>query len=192
MRDTPDEAMPTPEPDQPAEDAFSDRNAAFTKHWIQSQHAITGFVSMHVKQYAMVEDIVQEVGAQASKNFDQYDPSRPFSAWLIGIARLRIVDMLRERDRRPVMLSGDTLDAVTSELSAMQPETNERLEALRRCMDKLNERHRRVIELRYARQQSSETIADQVGSNAVAVDSMLYRVRDALRKCVGKQMEGGG
>lgn len=155
--------MPTPGPDQPAEDASADRNAAFTKHWIHSQHAITGFVSMHVKDYALVEDIVQEVGAQASKNFDKYDPSRPFSAWLIGIARLRIVDMLRERGRRPVVLSGEALDALTAELSAMQPETNERLEALRWCMDKLSERHRRVIELRYARQQSSETIAEKVG-----------------------------
>lgn len=181
--------MPLHDDEQPAEDPATARNASFT-YWIQSQHAITGFVSMHVHDFAMVEDIVREVGAQASKNFDQYGSSRLFSAWLIGIARLRIVDMLRQRGRRPLVLSGDTFDALTAELAAMQPETNDRLEALRQCLDKRNERHRRVIELRYARQQSSEAIVDQVGSNPVAIDSMLYRVRDALRKCLVKLMEG--
>lgn len=180
------------DPIHPDKDTESDRNAAFTKCWIQSQHAITGFISMHVHDYAMVEDLVQEIGAQASKNFDQYDPTRPFTAWLIGIARMRIVDMLRKRGARPTMLSGDVLDKLTSELSAMQPEINERLEALRHCMELLSERHRRVIELRYARQQSSEIIANQVGSNSVAIDSMLYRIRSALRKCIARKMEAGG
>lgn len=168
----------------------ADPHATFTKYWIQSQHAVTGFVSMHVHNFAMVEEIVQEVALQASKNFDQYDPARPFSAWLIGIARLRIVDMLRARGRRPVILSGDVLDSLTDELAQMQPHVNDRLEALRDCMDSLDERHRRVIELRYGRQQSSEYIANQVGSNAIAIDSMLYRIRDALRQCIAKKMEG--
>lgn len=166
-----------------------DGELSFTKLWIESQHAITGFVSVHVHDFAMVEDIVQEVAAQASKNFDQYDPARPFSAWVIGIARLRIVDMLRKRGRRPLTLGGDVLDAVASELAAMQPETNERLEAMRVCLSKLNERHRRVIELRYGRQLTSETIANDVGGTSAGVDAMLYRIRDALRQCITQEME---
>lgn len=173
--------MPTDDP-TPRE-----RELSFTALWIESQHAITGFVSVHVHDYSMVEDIVQEVAAQASKNFDQYDPARPFSAWVIGIARLRIIDLLRQRGRRPVTLSGDVLDALTTELVKMQPETNERLEALRDCMAKLSERHRRVIELRYGRQLTSETIARDVGGTATGVDSMLYRIRDALRQCILQQ-----
>ncbi|MBX2851213.1 MAG: sigma-70 family RNA polymerase sigma factor [Phycisphaeraceae bacterium] len=182
--------MPPEDQTQPDQEAVESKNAAFTRYWIQSQHAITGFVSMHVNDYAMVEDIVQEVASQASKNFDQYDPSRPFSAWLIGIARLRIVDMLRARGRRPLTLSGDVLESLTNELAVMQTQSSERLDALQGCMGKLNERHRRIVELRYARQQSSDKIASAVGSNAIAVDSMLYRIRDALRQCIAKQLEG--
>lgn len=169
--------------------AHHDPELNFTQLWIASQHAITGFVSVHVHDYAMVEDIVQEVAAQASKNFDQYDPARPFSAWVIGIARLRIVDMLRQRGRRPVVLSGDVLDALTSELVKLQPENNQRLEALRACLAKLSERHRRVIEMRYGRQLSSEKIASDVGGSAPGVDAMLYRIRDALRQCILQEVE---
>ena len=59
MRDTPDGAMSTPTPEQSGDDVLAERHADFTRRWIESQHAITGYVSMHVHDYATVEDIVQ-------------------------------------------------------------------------------------------------------------------------------------
>lgn len=161
----------------------------FTRLWIEAQHTLTGFVTLHVHDYALVEDIIQEVATQATENFDQYDPARPFGAWLIGIARMRIAEAYRKKGRSPVMFSNDVMESITRAFIAAQPETNDRLEALRDCMAKLSDRHRRVIDLRYSRQKSSDEIADQVGGNAVAVDSMLYRIRLALRQCIADRME---
>ncbi|MEO0476707.1 MAG: sigma-70 family RNA polymerase sigma factor [Planctomycetota bacterium] len=162
----------------------------FTRLWIEAQHTLTGFVTLHVHDYAAVDDIIQEVATQATENFDQYDPARPFGAWLIGIARMRIAESYRKKGRSPVVFSDDVISSISDAFIAAQPETNERLEALRGCMAKLSDRHRRVIELRYARQRSSDEIADQVGGSSEAVDSMLYRIRLALRDCIAKRMEG--
>lgn len=162
----------------------------FAELWLDAQHAIGGFVCVHVPDQSLADDIVQEVARQATANFDQYDQGRPFIAWLIGIARQRIADAYRKQGRAHVVFSSDILDSITDAYIEMQPEVDDRLDGLRACLEKLSERHRRVIELRYARQLSQEQIADQVGTNARAVNAMLYRVRTALRQCISTYMEG--
>ena len=53
---------------------------------------------------ADVEDLVQETLMAIHRKRATYDPSLPFSAWLHGIARYRLIDHLR-RDGRLVSLS---------------------------------------------------------------------------------------
>ena len=165
------------------------RSLTFVEHWRKAQHALGGFVRVHAPEPGLAEDIIQEVARQATENFDQYDPDQPFSAWLVGIARQRIVDVYRERGRRPMVFSSEIVDALSATFVEMQRESDDRLDALRICLSKLSERHRRVIELRYSRQMTSEQIAENVGCSARAVTSMQQRIREALRQCVLKQME---
>ena len=160
----------------------------FAELWLDAQHALGGFVCVHVQDQSLADDIVQEVARQATANFDQYDPSRPFIGWLIGIARQRIAEHYRNQNRRPIVFSSDIVDSITNAYVDLQPEVNDRLDALRTCMKKLNERHNRVIELRYARQLSQDEIAACVGSNGRAINAMLFRIRTALRECVSKHM----
>ena len=161
----------------------------FAELWLDAQHALGGFVCVHVQNQSLADDIVQEVARQATANFDQYDQNRPFIAWLIGIARQRIAEAYRMQGRRPIVFSSDILESITDAYVGLQPEVDDRLDALRGCMEKLSDRHRRVIELRYARQLSQDKIAAQVGSNGRAINAMLFRIRTALRECVSKAME---
>ena len=161
----------------------------FAERWLDAQHAVGGYVCVHVQDQSLADDIVQEVARQATANFNQYDPSRPFIAWLIGIARQRIAENYRNQGRKPIVFSSEVVDSITEAYVDLEPEVDDRLDALRLCMDKLSERHRRVIELRYARQLSQDEIAAQVGSNGRAINAMLFRIRTVLRECVSKQME---
>lgn len=52
---------------------------------------------------ADVEDLVQDTLIAIHRKRATYDPSLPFTAWLHGIARYRLIDFLR-RDRRSVSL----------------------------------------------------------------------------------------
>lgn len=174
-------------PDKPLDNNRNPRG--FAELWLDAQHALGGFVCVHTQDQAMADDIVQEVARQATANFDQYDQARPFIAWLIGIARQRIAEAYRIQGRRPIVFSSEIIDSITDAYVDLQPEVDDRLDALRACMDKLSERHRRVIDLRYSRQLSQDQIADQVGSNGRAVNAMLFRIRTALRECVSKYME---
>lgn len=167
-----------------------DARPEFTDEWLRAQHLLGGFIRMHVHDYNMAEDVMQDVARQASANFDQYDPNKPFLAWLFGIARQRIAEHFRVQKRKPLIFSSEVVDAFVTEAVALQPEVNERIEALRLCLENLPDRHRLAMELRYDRKQTSEQIAEQLGGNAVSIDSTLYRVRSALKQCIRKRMEG--
>ena len=176
MNDSPHQ----PEPGKPA---------SFAKLWLQNQHALGGFVCLHVPDHHLADDIIQEVAELAAEKFEQFDQSRPFIAWLIGIARNRIAQAYRDKSRRPIVFSSEVLDSIADAYTTMQPTDDERLDGLRTCMAKLSDRHRRVIDLRYARQMTSEQIANQVACSPRAVTSMLQRIRAALRKCVSQYVE---
>ena len=65
----------TENPDQP--DPAPPKS--FAKLWLQNQHAIGGFVCVHVPDHHLADDIIQEVAELAAEKFEQYDQSRPFS-----------------------------------------------------------------------------------------------------------------
>lgn len=174
--------QPPPKPD-------TSRMLTFAEQWAKAHHTLGGFVRVHAPEPGLAEDIMQEVARQATENFDRYDPTKPFTAWLVGIARQRIADAYRERGRRPMIFSSEIVDSLSTTFVELQPEHDDRVDALRLCLSKLTERHRRVVELRYAREMSSQEIAEKVGCSTRAVTSMQQRIREALRRCVSNHME---
>ena len=171
----------SPQPDPPLK--------GFAELWLKSQNTLGGYVCAHVPDHALAEDIMQEVAKQATAHFDQYDHARPFLGWLIGIARQCIVDAYRAQKRRPIVFSSDIVDAFAKVYVQMEPEEDRRAEGLRACLEKLSDRHRRVLDLRYGRKLSTKDIADQVGGSPGAIDTMIYRIREALRQCINQYLE---
>ena len=161
----------------------------FAELWLKSQNTLGGYVCAHVPDHSMVEDIMQEVARHATANFEKYDHSKPFLGWLIGIARQRIADAYRAKNRRPIVFSSDIVDSFAKVYEQLEPEEDDRAEGLRICMSKLSDRHRRVMDLKYSRRQSTKAIAEQVGGSVGSIDTMIYRIREALRQCINQYLE---
>lgn len=166
-----------------------DRLEKFTRLWVQNQRAVGAFIFMSLRDAHHAEDVLQEVAADASRNFDKYDPKRPFVAWLIGIARQRLVDHYRKQQTNRIELSADVVAMLDQSYAETAEEIDDRLVALRKCMDKLPEHHKLLINRRYGFDDALSDIAKSVGSNAKAVNAMLTRVRKLLSDCVQQRME---
>jgi len=166
-----------------------DRLERFTRLWMDNHRAIAAFIRMSVHDLHHAEDVLQEVATDASRNFDQYDADRPFAAWLIGIARQRIADHFRQSQRKPLAVSSEVADALAQAHVDLAGEMDDRLIALRKCMERLPERHRKLIDQRYDRGRSLGEIATTIGSNPKAVNALFTRIRKALQQCVEQRME---
>ena len=66
-----------------------------------------------------VEDLVQETLVAIHRKRASYSPSLPFTHWLYGIARYRIIDLYRREGRRPTVPLGDLDFAVDEEADSV-------------------------------------------------------------------------
>ena len=67
-----------------------------------------------------VEDLVQETLLALHLRRGTYDPSLPVTAWVLAIARHKLVDLWRRRGRRDAL--HDPIDDVAEQLLAVAPE----------------------------------------------------------------------
>jgi RNA polymerase sigma-70 factor, ECF subfamily len=135
---------------------------------------------------AEAEDVVAEVFAAAFASWKHcptpaadaagHDPVR---AWLFGIARRKVVDALRRRQRHP-----------ESDLSETQPSTDspesellgdEVLEQLKAILAALPEDQREALRLKYVEELSLVEIGIILKRSPAAVGQLLHRARAAAR-----------
>ena len=83
------------------------------------------------------------------REFDRYDSSRPFGAWARGVAAKTILRGLRQTRQLPTTLSPAAIEALELAFAAFERSESEEEEALRHCLDRLPDRSRDLVHLRY-------------------------------------------
>ncbi len=161
----------------------------------QNQRWLTAFFLASTGDRTVADDLVQEVFQQALTSQHNYDPDKPFGAWLRGIARHLLFRHYRTSKRQMLPLGDkiiEHLDAAASEAEHrfIDPDWQpSRLAALRSCMDELTERVRAMLTLKYQEELASKDIADRFRMKTNAVDMAISRARRVLEDCVSKKLE---
>jgi len=149
---------------------------------------LVSFLRSTVRDPATVEDLFQETFLVAWKNLSRFDRDRPFGPWLRGIAA-RLVMAERRRGARVRVLEEsemELLDAYFEAFAASRGDTwSEKLDALRRCLERLKPPLREALDLRYQAGLGCSTIAERVGDSLEAVKKRLQRARSYLALCLG-------
>ena len=166
----------------------------FLKHFLGHQHRILAYLFTVTGNMHDAEDLLQEVSIVLWEKFAQYDSSRPFLSWALGIARIESLRWRRSQAKTPVLLPDECLWAVAEVMSELPAEEGDMVTVLRGCLSRLQKRTRRMVHFRYEEGMSLQAIADRIGATAGAVQMALQRARGALRECVERnlQPETGG
>lgn len=134
-------------------------------------------------------DITQEVFLAAWKSRERFDPTRaPLPAWLIGIAKNKIIDALRKSGRQVPRLDDYTGDRVASlgggiaDLDSL----GDRM-LLAEGLSQLSDRARRVVELAFYEDLTHPQIADRTGLPLGTVKSDIRRGLGRLRRYLEAQ-----
>src|SRR5687768_4508167 len=67
----------------------------FTRLWLPAQPVVVSMLAARIGDRAVVEDLVQEVALGAFQKLADYDETRSFTAWVLGIANHKAIDWLR-------------------------------------------------------------------------------------------------
>lgn len=149
-----------------------------TRLWLEAEPSVHAFVFAAVSRVHLAEDVVQQVALTVARRFDEYDGARPFVAWALWLAKSRIADHYRKQGRERLMFSEALMDQLAEVLVQQQSERTARHEALEHCLDKLPEKSRQLLALRYEDDAPIERVADAIEASAGAVRVMLFRIRN--------------
>lgn len=155
-----------------------------TRLWTLAQPTVSAYVASLVRDFCDRDDVLQDTAVAVLESFERYDPSRPFVAWALGVARNQVGLYLRRRGRERLAFDTETVEQLAAAFERVGPAETRRLDALRECLARLEGRARQLCELRYERDLKPQSIADAVGMTANSVAKALERVRAQLRTCI--------
>ncbi len=143
---------------------------------------------------SVAEDLVCETLVEAWKSLSRYDESCRSSTWLYAILLHRRQKWARRAHARPLALAWlpalerQKLAARHENLPSPEPSPsenavqNEFSAGLRQCVDRLPEKHRRVILLRFFEDASLPDMAQVLGCPVGTVKSRLHHALEKLHQ----------
>ena len=160
-----------------------------------NQGKLRGFIFAATRDYHATEDILQEVAIVIARKASSFEAGREPLPWFMGIARHQIQQWYRDQGREAAHVSYEVLDDFMPLFASFEPEPiSDRRIALRQCVEKLPDRQRRIVQLRYMDELDCAQIAGVIGRSVHGIYSLLKRLKRELRKCVElrlNQVQGG-
>lgn len=166
------------------DDAFADIVHAYLPQ-------VYAFLARYVNDAAMAEDATQETFVKAWRALKRFDPERSLRPWLLSIARNAANDLLRKRRALPFSWLSrkddggevDIEDTLADDAPLPEElfENKETAEMLEKALQKLSERDRAVLLLRYADGLSFEDIALALNAPVNTAKSWHHRALGRLR-----------
>jgi len=181
-----DDVTRQPQPSRPI-----DSLALFEILVRENADSLMAFLRASVYNEAVADDLFQETMLIAWRKIGEYDRSRPFGAWLRGIAKRLVLKYCRKSAREVVLSSEQVLDYLDQRMAHVDRRPgdtlDEKIAALRDCIERLAPLYREPIEQYYRHRRAIEWIAGHLATTEDAVQKQLQRARMRLAECLERK-----
>lgn len=169
---------------------------AFAKLMARYKDSIFFMVLKMVHNRDDAEDITIESFGKAFNRLDKYDPKYAFSTWLFKIATNSCIDFIRKKRLETTSIDqtfgnedGDEM-SIDIKSDSLNPEEKymrkQRSISVRGTLDKLDDKYKVLIEMRYYQELSYEEIAQELDIPLGTVKAQLFRAKELLFKMMDK------
>ena len=164
------------------------KEAAFEIIVRENTDMLITYLRAVVRDTAAVDDLFQETMLIAWRKLDKCDTSRPFGPWLRAIAANLVMAHYRKRKRDMMLCDESVLDYLDQQIQHISERPGdtweERIAALRQCIESLPEIHRDAVRLRYIEGDSARDVATHLKISLEALKKRLQRARNQLLQCM--------
>ncbi|MBI1367933.1 MAG: sigma-70 family RNA polymerase sigma factor [Planctomycetes bacterium] len=155
-----------------------DQTRDFVRSFAAHEHEIYRYILALLPDTTQAQDVFQDTAVTLWEKIDTYDPARPFVAWALGIAHLKVLSHRKKFARQPHLLSDATLQLVADQYDAERDQLETQMAALQDCLAQLKPHERALLAARY---DAVAPIADYAARTGKAVNT-LYKSLDRLRR----------
>lgn len=157
-----------------------------------AQKQIYAFIGTFFRDAADIDEVLQETSIVLWTKFAEFRSDGDFLRWAIGIARLEVLRHFRIRNKRGAPFDEQLVDLLAEDRYRQMDYLDSRREALKSCLDKLNERDRLLVETCYRSGAPIKQVAVQINRPANAVYQSLSRIRRTLYECIDRTLSVNG
>ena len=176
-----------------ADPTSADRDEQFVLLMTRHQAALSAFVRSLVPDRGLAEEVLQASTVVLWQKRSDFSMGSNFRAWAFKVARYQALAHAKSKQRNRLLCFEDgVLEKLSNTAVPVLEQTDERIQALEMCLDKLPVEDRELVEDCYFEDLSMQEQADQVGRTIGALRQVLYRIRTALRRCVESALNGAG
>lgn len=154
--------------------------ASFEKFYCENINLIYGYLKLRFTDDDQINDIVQETFLAVWRNSKQYKENSKAASWVIGIARNKMMDALREQYKK----REDSLDAHSNAEHAVQDFSDIVLErvSVQNALQLLGHDARELIYLVFNAGMSYKEAGDILDIPEGTVKSRMYNIKNQLKK----------
>jgi len=171
--------------------------AAFKTLVHEYQRTVYYLIFKIVRNPEDAQDLTQETFVKAFSSIHKFDPSFAFSTWIFKIATNCSIDFIRKKRMTLLSLndnptSDENYSGISLQIQDSDPIPSdiltkyERREILLSAVDKLPERYRKLVHLRYFEELSYEEVAASLQIPLGTVKAQLHRSRELLNDVLAK------
>lgn len=161
---------------------------AFTELYEYFFPRVYNFIFARLKNYADADDVTGITFMKMNENLEKYSPAKAaFSTWLFRIAGNTLIDHTRRRSRTEEVEWDEDFESAAPEND--EPESvitqSETSQELFSALNKLSERERKIIELKFWGDLDSRSIAEVLSMSEGNVRVTLHRALGKLKNFLG-------
>jgi RNA polymerase sigma-70 factor (ECF subfamily) len=151
--------------------------------------AVVHFLYRMTQNYAVAEELAQEVFLRVYRARGTYEPTAKFTTWLFRIATHLALNALRDgkNERSQERLDDDSSDIPARQVSDRRPSVEQsmvyqaKLDEVRRAIAALPEKQRAAVLMHKYEEMEYSQIAIVLTCSESAVKSLLFRAYETLR-----------
>ena len=178
----------------PGEATEDDRKLA--RMLLEHRDVLFAYILALVRNWNVAEELFQEVSLVVLQKGQEGEDVQQFLPWSREIARRMVLNYWKTTSRSRLILSSEALDSIDKAFADRDEEIeapgHELLKSLRRCLQRLPDHLRRLVDLRYNQALALDEIARRLDRSSGSVQVALSRIRMRLLECTQRAQPEGG
>ncbi len=165
-----------------------DRSSELVQLMMKHQRKLFGYILTLVPSRSDADDILQEASLTICEKFSDFEAGTNFYSWACQIAYWKVRAARKKFATSKVIFNEKVLEVISQTRVEMEEELDARHGALSKCLQKLNERDRRMVLVRYESGHNVKAAAQACGRTIQGTYKALTRIRKNLFDCVNLEI----
>ncbi|MEN6309256.1 MAG: sigma-70 family RNA polymerase sigma factor [Anaerohalosphaeraceae bacterium] len=163
----------------------------FIKLYLANERRIYSYIRALIPNWSDGDDIIQESAAVMWSKFHEFEKGSNFSAWAMRIAHFQVLNYYKTKKNNKLYFSDNVIHSLSEKIIASKPNTDERLNILKKCIHTLHDNERSLIEMRYVPGATTKSVAQQTGKEVHVLYKVFNKIHARLLLCVRRTLAEG-